>query len=50
MFSFSFFSPSLSLCVCFVCTLGGSLVRACVCVRVFFLACVCLFLCRCFGF
>jgi hypothetical protein len=29
MFSFfSFFFPSLSLCVCFVCTLGCSLVRA----------------------
>jgi U6 snRNA-associated Sm-like protein LSm7 len=30
MFSFSFFFPSLSLCVCFVCTLGCSLLRACV--------------------
>lgn len=47
-FLFLLFFPSLSLCVCFVCTLGCSLVRAWVCV--FFVACFCLFLCRCFGF
>lgn len=41
MFSFfSFFFPSLSLCVCFVCTLGCSLVRAWVCV---FFCCLFLF-------
>jgi hypothetical protein len=39
-FLFLFFFTSLSLCVCFVCTLGCSLVRAWVCV---FFCCLFLF-------